>query len=490
VAAGDNGTLMVKGTPGYGSTPTPSSTINIGSTQVGISLTATLVVTNTGNATLTVTNPVITGANASDFSIVSPSFPFNITYGGPVQNVVISCNPGALGLRAATLQFSTNDPLLPTVSYTLNCTGIPPNTPGYGSTPAPNSNINLGTAAPGSFVTTTLSVYETGTAALTVSNPVFGGNNPSDFSLDSPVFPFTIQDGGPAQAVVIRCTPGANGSRTATLTFTTNDPSQPTVAYNLACYSPSKEKVKDKKGAAKADIVAQLRVTPDRYASDDPTTTISYTLTIKNIGPGRAGGLIAQFPIDPNLTVGYASFNDSRMWVSAIITTAAVPYVEISLPPLDFNQSLSGSLIFRPVEGARPGGVILTRYWVGWDDDEKSNKKVGSNAVRFSLSTDGTSRNDTGGAVQLFDPTLTTLVTGNSLKVNGDFFAPGELVNFWYTGENGESIALGIRQADEEGKVSFEFEAKELTPGQTGVLAGRGNRSEVTGSTVITTAAP
>ncbi len=60
----------------------------------------------------------------AEFSLVSPVLPFTIADGGPAQPVVIRCAPGALGLRTATLQFTTDDPANPTVDYTLTCTGV------------------------------------------------------------------------------------------------------------------------------------------------------------------------------------------------------------------------------------------------------------------------------------------------------------------------------------------------------------------------------
>lgn len=235
-----------------------------------------------------------------------------------------------------------------------------------------------------------------------------------------------------------------------------------------------------------ADFIAQLRVSPDRLASTDPTNLISYTLTVKNIGEGRADHISIPFPIDPNLEVGYTVFSDPRMWVSAIITGPGQPYMQLNLPPLEPKQFVSAVLVFRPQTTTTPGATLFTRYFVHWDDAQKAGKKAGSNAVRFSLSEDGTNRDDTGGAVQLFDPLSTGLTENSTLSINGDFYAPYELVTLWYTDKDGVSVSLGALNADGEGKLTFMFGPKDLKEGESYIVAGRGVRSEVTGSSLLT----
>jgi hypothetical protein len=108
--------------PAYSSTPPPGGTINAGSALVGGTTSATLQVTETGDADLVVSAGTIGGANAGDFTVAPTAF--TITNGGAAQTVTVSCTPSALGALAGTLTFTTNDPAQPTVSYTLACTGV------------------------------------------------------------------------------------------------------------------------------------------------------------------------------------------------------------------------------------------------------------------------------------------------------------------------------------------------------------------------------
>lgn len=234
-------------TAGYGSTPAPPGPIEVGSAPVDGAVANSFSVFETGTARLDVGVPnnlpaeAITGPHAADFAITAPtSFPFSITDGGQARNITVRCIPSALGPRTATLTFTTNDPARPTVSYDLHCAGTPPPAAGYGSTPAPGP-VSLGSGPVGTAITAELTVAETGNASLTVGLQgnslanALTGTNREDFTVSAPSFPFTIADGGDAQAITVQCTPGAEGPRTATLTLTSNDPNQPTVAYDLGC---------------------------------------------------------------------------------------------------------------------------------------------------------------------------------------------------------------------------------------------------------------
>jgi hypothetical protein len=105
---------------------------------------------------------------------------------------------------------------------------------GYASTPAPPGPVAFGSVVVGFPLSASFTIQETGTAPLTASNPAFGGAHPGDFAAVT-AFPIDIADGAAPVAVQLRCTPQAEGERTATLTLTTNDPLRPAVVYDLTC---------------------------------------------------------------------------------------------------------------------------------------------------------------------------------------------------------------------------------------------------------------
>lgn len=108
---------------GYQSNPSPGSTLNVGSTRLSTTATTSITVSETGSANLAVSNPVISGANGSEFALSGISFPFYIADGGSPKSFNVTCTPTKGGLRTATLTLTTSDPANPTVSYNLTCTG-------------------------------------------------------------------------------------------------------------------------------------------------------------------------------------------------------------------------------------------------------------------------------------------------------------------------------------------------------------------------------
>ena len=206
----------------------------MGSAVIGESTAETLTISETGTLKLEVGAGSITGTHAGDFNI-APDSAFAIADVGSPQDVTITCNPSGLGTRTATLAFTTNDPNQPTVSYDLKCEGLAVPVSIVESTPVSGSTIDLGSAilntATGSQ---TLSISNTGTAKLEVGAAQRSGTNPGDFTI-SPDIAFGIEVSGSPQDVTITCTPGGLGTRTATLEFSTNDPNQPTVSYDLEC---------------------------------------------------------------------------------------------------------------------------------------------------------------------------------------------------------------------------------------------------------------
>jgi len=227
-------------TPGFGCSLCASSNgiLNFSNSAVTI---GSFPISETGNADLIISKAVISGNNAADFTILSPTFPLTIPNGAAAQLVSIQCKIGNGGIHTATLELSTNDAEFPTVQYALNCdtTGISVGTSTvatakYSSTPAVNQLIDLGKTTVGQPLTTTINVSEQGNAALAVSLNNWYSSTPNNFKVLSNL-PLNIADGGAAQNVQVQCTPSTEGLQVAVLQLTTNDPSQTTASYTLTC---------------------------------------------------------------------------------------------------------------------------------------------------------------------------------------------------------------------------------------------------------------
>ncbi|HEY1014002.1 MAG TPA: choice-of-anchor D domain-containing protein [Herpetosiphonaceae bacterium] len=222
---------------GFGSTPLQPGPIDFGTAVVNSSIDASLTVFETGNHTLQLGSPQLGGAHAANFSLLTP-FPISIADGGQPVEIGLRCTPSALGARTATLAFASNDPAKPNVAFNLTCVGANAPTPGYGSTPAAPGPLSFGTVTLGATKIVPIVVEETGSATLLVNGPVLAGSNPGDFQVN-PNLSLSIANGAAPQNVPVTCAPAGLGIRTATLTLNTNDPTKPTVSYNLSCAGAS-----------------------------------------------------------------------------------------------------------------------------------------------------------------------------------------------------------------------------------------------------------
>ncbi|MEO6302086.1 MAG: choice-of-anchor D domain-containing protein [Bacteroidia bacterium] len=82
---------------------------SFGTVGIGFPQTKTYVIQNTGTGTLVVSSTFFNGANASEFSLVSPpSYPWNIAPSAS-QTITVQFNPTAAGLRTATININNND---------------------------------------------------------------------------------------------------------------------------------------------------------------------------------------------------------------------------------------------------------------------------------------------------------------------------------------------------------------------------------------------
>ena len=239
--------------------------------------------------------------------------------------------------------------------------------------------------------------------------------------------------------------------------------------------------------APSADLIAQLRVVPDRRAANNPENLITYTLKVKNIGEGGATNLVLSFPVDPNLVVGYTQFTNPRVWVSAVTTTS----MTIGLPSLENHEIVSGTIVLRPNPKVAPpvGTKVISRFKLGYNDPTSTGKQQVSNAVAFTFGEVGSDWNVSDGRVQLFDPSQMSVRVGSKLEYKSDFFLPGEFVSSWLTGPDNKSSDLGGLRAGADGLLKLNVATAQLSPG-TYTVAAYGNRSEITLSSVLIILAP
>jgi hypothetical protein len=192
--------------------------------------TRTFTVFNNGNITLTLGSIVVSGANAGDFTVTTPPSVSVAAFSS--TTFVVTFVPGALGLRTATLTFSNNDSNENPYNFNIQGTGVTREIDLEGNglsiangdmvtsisdhTDFGPADINLAT------ITRTFTIRNTGSLALTISNPTITGLNASEFSISAN--PSTLVIGaGSSTTFAVTFNPSAVFTRIARINIANND---------------------------------------------------------------------------------------------------------------------------------------------------------------------------------------------------------------------------------------------------------------------------
>lgn len=222
-AVGSYQSAALSGTGTGGAVPVVSlspTSVSFGSLSVGSTSAAqTVTLSNTGSAPLGILSIWLTGVASSDYSL-------STTCGSSLAaqascTVSVSFSPLAAGSRAASLMFTDSVASSPqTVALTGTGTQLAQATVGPASVNFSNQNLGS-TSAPQS-----VTITNSGVAALSIYSVVLTGVNAGDFSMSS--------NCGATLAVAASCavnvtfSPSGGGARSASLTFTdsANTPTQ------------------------------------------------------------------------------------------------------------------------------------------------------------------------------------------------------------------------------------------------------------------------
>lgn len=181
----------------------------------------TVIVTNTGNAPLTVNSALLSGTGASSFTVTNGcAAPVPAAPGpGNTCTVTVRFAPVSNGAKAATLTINSDDPTRPNVTVALTGTGVSP-VISLSPTGTATNPITLSTGAGGS-TSTTINVTNTGTAPLslvgapalqfvnqTVSNPALAVGAPNPLKFTATHNCNNIAAGGRCR-ITVTFTPGA-----------------------------------------------------------------------------------------------------------------------------------------------------------------------------------------------------------------------------------------------------------------------------------------
>ncbi len=149
----------------------------IGSVRVASSIDGAVTLQNTGDAPLAIAGVEITGTNASEFTLVSPTaFPVQVPAGaGGSLPLQVRFHPNGPGLRTATMKITSDDPALPTREVQLAETGL------QGVLSPQSGTVDFGDVLVTSSQVATLGLTNTGTDTLTISSAKVTGG---EFSIE------------------------------------------------------------------------------------------------------------------------------------------------------------------------------------------------------------------------------------------------------------------------------------------------------------------
>jgi len=304
-----------------------ANSLSFGSLSVGQSSTAqTLTITSDGGQALSLNTLTITGANSGDFSETDTCHVPTVLQPGNSCSVLVSFAPSAVGNRSAALTITDNaSPTTESVQLT-----------GTGLTPAPAvtlvpGTLDFGTVTQGTSTPASISVQNSGTAALHIASVVLGGANSSDFSVSAPTCSAAISTNSNCTATVT-FTPLAPGVRSASITLTDDAPDSPQVINVSGNANPAFDVAPAAGSSSTASVTAgqtaqyQMQLVPGA----------GYSGTISLSCSGAPLGAACQVPASVSLSNGAAA------QFSVTVTTSGAAM----MPP-------SAPMRFTPIPGLR-----------------------------------------------------------------------------------------------------------------------------------------
>ena len=398
---------------------TSTSSLALGDVVVGSNSTETLTVSNTGDATLSVTSTTITGGQSSDFAIVSGGGAFSLAPSGS-RSVQIRFAPGATGSRTSTLRFVSNDPDENPKDVSLGGTGVVPDI-----AVNPTSH-DYGSNGLNANVTYTFVVSNEGTSPLSVTSTTLTGTHSAEFSIVSGGGAYSL-NAGATRNVTVRFTPVTTGDKTATMRISSNDPDEANTDVALS---------------GRGILVADISLSPSSKNFGNVTLgqSVTQTFTISNSGsaslsvsstsivgthanqfninsgggsfslaPGASRNLVVEFEPDEtgakNATLRIASNDPNENPKDAALSGNALPVLvpDISLSPgsYDFGEILLGSVGTATIVVTNKGNANLGVTSVTF---------TGANADEFAISSGGEpftlEPNDTHDVIVQFAPVI------------------------------------------------------------------------------------
>jgi HYDIN/CFA65/VesB-like, Ig-like domain/Abnormal spindle-like microcephaly-assoc'd, ASPM-SPD-2-Hydin len=388
-----------------------TSGIDFGNLLVGTNSTQAVAITNTGTKNANITGATVTGAG---FSYSGPALPLTLSRGQSV-NLSVTFAPAVAGTATGSLTLSSNAFISPS-SVSLSGNGV---LPAIVLSASPSS-VNFGNVLVGSTASQTVSLLNSGTGSVNISQATVVGTG---FAVSGLALPLTL---GPGQssAFAITFLPVAAGSVSGSISLASDAPNSPTVISLSA-----------------AGVQPLISVVPSSVNFGNVTVglTNTQTVTVSNLGgaslsvtqtagPGAGfslSGLLLPLTLAPgqssSFTLSFAPASSGAFTSSlALVSNAPASPTAISLsgagvaPILQLSASAT-SLNFGSVTVGASSTQSVTLTNVGNSNVSVSQISVAGSGVSVSgLALPVTlSAGQTASFNVTFAPTVTGSVTGS-----------------------------------------------------------------------------
>lgn len=274
-------------------TPSVTDNTDFGASNIGVGITKTFTVHNTGaSASLTIGTITFGGTNPGDFAVTTlPSSPVTV---GNSTSFVVTFTPGGAGTRSATISIPNNDSNEAPYDFTIQGTGNGPEMNVQGNattiadgdaTPTTADWTDFGSVTVANSGTRTFTIQNIGNQTLNIGAITIGGANAGEFTVTT--LPAATLAAGASTTFVVTFIPGATGTRSATISIANDDSDENPYNYSIQGTGASNTAEIEIRGNLVAIVDADA--TPNQYDGTEfggatVGSTISRTYTIYNSG--------------------------------------------------------------------------------------------------------------------------------------------------------------------------------------------------------------
>ena len=317
---------------------------DLGSSNVGTTLSQIFTIQNIGNSSLTIGAISFSGINASDFTI--SSLPSTLVLAGATTTFTVAFNPSLNGIRTATISIINNDLDENPYSFSIQGLGIAPEIDIQGNalsisdgdtTPVATDWTNFETLS-----TRTFTIFNTGNQSMSIGSISISGANATEFSIAT--LPSSTLAAGASTTFVVKFSPTSLGLKNAIISVINNDANENPYDFAIAATGIIQEI--DIKGNATTIATGDTSPATTDW-TDYSTVANSRTFTIFNTGtlPLNLGAIsitglnASEFTITSSPTPIIAGNGFTTITVTFIPISNGVKNATLSIANNDSNEN-------------------------------------------------------------------------------------------------------------------------------------------------------